>query len=147
MTTGSEPAERPRQRVLPAPTWESDAFWKGGFDGQLLIHSCRRCGRFFHPPAAACWRCRSTDVGPRPASGLAVVAAVSVNEHQWHPGFEPPYAVAIVELDDEPDVRLTTNIVGCAPGDVRIGMSVTVCFEDWDDVSIPVFRPLEEGRR
>ncbi|MCY3963381.1 MAG: OB-fold domain-containing protein [bacterium] len=144
-TADSEPAGRPAQRVLPAPSWESAPFWKGGFDGQLLICSCQRCHRFFHPPAAACWRCRSTDVAPRPVSGLATVAAVTVNAHQWLPGFEPPYAVAIVELDDEPDVRLTTNVLGCAPDDVHIGMRVKVCFEDWDDVSIPVFRPIDEG--
>ena len=70
------------------------------------------------------------------------MAAVSVNVHRWLPGFDPPYAVAIVELDEESDVRLTTNIVGCDPWDVHIGMHVEVIFEEWDDVWIPVFVPV-----
>lgn len=133
---------RPAQRPLPETTWESEAFWHGGADGALLIHRCRSCGRFFHPPAPACFRCRSTEVGPEPVSGLATVSAVSVNVHAWLPGFPPPYAVAIVELDDEPGVRLTTNIVDCDPEEVHIGMRVAVQFEQWDDVWIPVFGPV-----
>jgi uncharacterized OB-fold protein len=131
---------RPEARILPEPTWESRAFWEGGATGKLMIYRCHSCGRFFHPPAPACFRCRSTDVGPEAVSGRATVAAVSVNVHQWIPGFPPPYAVAIVELDEEPDVRLTTNVMGCDPADVQIGMPVEVQFEHWDDVWIPVFR-------
>jgi len=70
------------------------------------------------------------------------VAAVSVNVHQWLPGFAPPYAVAIVELDDDRTVRLTTNVVDCDPWDVHIGMAVAVRFEEWDDSWIPVFVPV-----
>lgn len=62
--------------------------------------------------------------------------------HQWLPGFPPPYAVAIVELDEEPSVRLTTNVVGCDPAEVHIGMHVAVMFEQWDDVWIPLFAPV-----
>lgn len=128
--------------MLPDPSWESRAFWEGGASGELLIHRCRSCGKFFHPPAPACFRCRSIEVRPEPVSGRATVAAVSVNVHQWLPGFPPPYAVAIVELSDQPDVRLTTNVVGCDPEAVHIGMEVQVIFEAWDGVWIPVFRPV-----
>lgn len=134
--------QRPEVRILPDPTWESREFWVGGEDGALLIHRCRSCGRYFHPPAPACFRCRSMDVGPEPVSGHARVAAFSINVHQWLPGFTPPYVVAIVELDEEPDVRLTTNIVDCDVDSVHIGMAVTVMFERWDDVWIPVFGPV-----
>jgi uncharacterized OB-fold protein len=81
-------------------------------------------------------------------SGNATVAAYTVNRQAWIPGFEPPYVVAIVELDDEPDVRLVTNVVGVAIEEVHVGMAVEVFFEDWtppsseDDgrVWIPLFR-------
>lgn len=140
MTTGYV---RPESRILPDATWESQDFWRGGERGELLIHRCANCHRFFHPPSPACFRCRSTDVAPTPVSGRATVAAVSVNVHQWLPGFPPPYAVVIVELEDEPDVRLTTNVVGCDPYDVTIGMEVEVLFEQWDDVWVPLFAPVE----
>ena len=133
---------RPSQRVLPETTWESQAFWTGGANDQLLIFRCNDCSHFFHPPTPACFRCRSMNVAPAPVSGLATVAAFSINVHQWLPGFPPPYVVAIVELDDEPDVRLTTNVMDCDVQAVHIGMRVEVLFEQWDDVWIPVFRPV-----
>ena len=39
-----------------------------------------------------------------------------------------------VTLDEQPDVRLTTNLVDIEPDDVRIGMPVEVVFEDHDPV-------------
>lgn len=48
--------------------------------------------------------------------------------------------LAYVELDE--GVRLLTNIVGCAPTDVRIGMPVEVVFEDVTPlIALPKFRP------
>ena len=138
---------RPEFRTLPAPSMESAAFWTGGAEGQLLIHHCDSCGKLFHPPAPACFRCRSTDVGPRPVSGRATVAAFTINRHMWFPGFPPPYVVAYVELVEQPDVRLTTNILGCPVEDVHIGQAVEVRFEHWDDVWIPVFVPAPGGAR
>ncbi|MHB2024876.1 MAG: Zn-ribbon domain-containing OB-fold protein [Mycobacteriales bacterium] len=132
----------PAFRLLPEVTIESAAFWTGGAKGELLIHRCRSCGRWFHPPVGACFRCRSRDVGPEPASGRATVAAFTVNHHQWFEGFPPPYVIAIVELAEEADVRLTTNIVDCAAEDVRVGMPVEVVFEEREDVWLPLFRPV-----
>jgi uncharacterized OB-fold protein len=65
-----------------------------------------------------------------------------VNHHQWFDGFPPPYVIAIVELDDEPDVRLTTQIVDCPIERVHVGMEVEVVFEQWEDVWLPLFRPV-----
>ena len=134
---------RPDYRLLPDPTPASRPFWTGGAERQLLIHRCRRCRRFFHPPAPACFRCRSVDVAAEPVSGFATVAAFTINRHTWFPGFPPPYVVAIVELDEDPSVRLTTNIVGCEVDEVHVGRRVEVEFEQWDDVWIPIFRPVD----
>jgi uncharacterized protein len=81
-------------------------------------------------------------------SGRASVVTYTVNRQPWIPGFDPPYIVAIVELADEPDVRLTTNIVGVPIDDMRIGLEVEVFFEEWptgddgDPVWVPLFRPV-----
>jgi hypothetical protein len=90
----------------------------------------------------ACWRCRSRNVAPETASGRATVAAYTINHHPWLPGFPPPYIVAIVELQDSPDVRLTTNIVECDIEDVHVGMPVEVTFEQREDVWLPLFKPV-----
>lgn len=143
--------QRPQLRLAPTPTPESRAFWTGGQRGELLINRCRGCGHFFHPPGPACWRCCSTDVAPEPVSGRATVAAFTINRQPWIPGFEPPYVVAIVELADEPDVRLISNVVDVPVEEVRVGLAVEVFFEDWTAVSgkedsrvwIPLFRPVQ----
>ncbi|WP_319433798.1 Zn-ribbon domain-containing OB-fold protein [Mycobacterium sp. RTGN5] len=142
--------QRPDLRLAPSPTAESAAFWTGGRDGDLLISRCHACGQFFHPPGPACWRCRSFDVAPEKVSGRATVAAFTVDRQPWIPGFEPPYIVAIVEIAEQPDVRLTTNVVDVEPDDMRIGLEVEVFFEDWTGLSggedtrvwIPLFRPV-----
>lgn len=152
MTADTE-YQRPQLRLAPSPTAESQAFWTGGRHGELLINRCHACGHFFHPPGPACWRCRSMDVAPEPVSGKATVAAYTVNRQNWIPGFEPPYVVAIVELDDEPDVRLITNVVSVPVEGVRVGMPVEVFFEDWTALSgeensriwIPLFRPAQSA--
>jgi uncharacterized protein len=133
----------PELRVLPEPSMESKAFWTGGEQGQLLIYRCRACTRFFHPPAPVCFRCRSTEVGAEAVSGRATVATYSVNVHPWYPSFPPPYIVAIVEIEEDPGVRLTTNIVGCSLEAIHVGLAVEVLFEHCEDVWIPLFKPRD----
>lgn len=129
------------QRPLPAVTPWNAHFWQGGEHDRLQLNRCQACETWLHPPSPACTACGSTDVGVDAVSGKATVAAFTVNHQQWFPGFDPPYVVAIVELDDDPTIRLTTNIVNCAIDDVAIGQRVEVCFEHHDDVWIPVFEP------
>lgn len=148
MTMADHGYRRPDLRLAPSPTAESRAFWAGGEQGQLLISKCRACQHFFHPPGPVCWRCHSIDVAPQPVSGRATVAAYTVNRQPWIPGLEPPYIVAMVELDDEPDVRLVTNVVDVTPEDMCVGLAVEVFFESWTDFSgddgtrvwLPLFR-------
>ena len=132
----------PAFRLLPEVTPETEPFWTGGESGELRIYRCRSCRHWFHPPTPACFHCRSREVGPEVASGRGTVAAYTVNQHPWFDGFPPPYVVAIVELDDEPGVRVTTNIVDCAIEDVVVGMPVEVVFEHREDVWLPLFRPV-----
>jgi uncharacterized protein len=138
----SETYQRPQTRLAPTPDAETEAFWTGGQRGELMISRCHDCGRFFHPPGPACWRCRSRDVAPEKVSGRAKVAAYTVNHQPWIPGFDPPYVVAMVELADEPDVRLVTNIVDIPADEVHVGLEVEVFFEEWNPVWVPLFRPV-----
>ena len=133
-------AERPF-RVLPAVTEENEHFWRGGADGELRFLRCTGCGWWLHPPAPICPTCLGRDLVVEAASGKAKVHAYTVNVQPWIPGFDPPYGVAIVELAEQAGLRLTTNIVGCEPGEVRTGLPVRVHFEEYDDVWLPLFEP------
>ncbi len=132
---------QPVIRTLPALDEDNQFFWTSGADGRLRFRRCNTCGRLQHPPTGACLECRGFEFDVVPVSGRAEVAGVTVNEHQWFPGFPTPYAVAVVAIEEDPRIRLTTNIVECAPYDVVVGMKVEVVFEANDDVWIPLFRP------
>ena len=76
------------------------------------------------------------------ASGRATVYSFTVTHQNQAPGFreELPYVLALVELEEGP--RLMTNVVDCAPAEVRIGMPVEVVFEDCTpEITLPKFRP------
>jgi uncharacterized OB-fold protein len=132
-------------RILPHVTDSNRHFWTSGADGQLRFLSCEDCGYLIHPPAPICPRDLSKKLSPRAVSGDATVATFTINHQPWMPGPDLPYVVAIVEIDEQPSVRLTTNIVNCSPDDVYIGMRVHVVFEhrrDRDqDIWIPLFEP------
>jgi uncharacterized OB-fold protein len=131
----------PPFRVLPRVTPDTEHFWTGGAAGELRFLRCRACRHWIHPPVPICPACLARDLDVEAVSGRGVVHAYTVNRHAWIPGFDPPYAVAIVELPEQVGLRLTTNVVGCPPEDVRIGMAVRVVFEERDGVWLPLFEP------
>jgi acetyl-CoA acetyltransferase/uncharacterized OB-fold protein len=132
---------RPLPELTPANQW----FWTGGADGILRVQGCDDCGTLVHPPTPICPTCRSRAWSPTPVSGRATVAAFTVNRQQWLPGFEPPYVIAVVALEEDPTVRLTTNLPVTAEdvesGAVGIGSEVEVYFEHHGEVALPLFAP------
>jgi uncharacterized OB-fold protein len=145
MDLSAEIAAIPR-RNLPALNERNRFFWQAGEQGVLRFCRCGACGHYIHPAAPVCSQCRSRDVSPQPVSGRATVATYTINRQVWEPGLEAPYIVAIVELEEQAGLRLTTNIVGCPIGDVHIGMPVRVLFEHREDVWLPLFRPTPGPR-
>jgi len=130
-------------RVLPRVTPQNQHFWRGGAEGELRFLRCGPCGSYVHPPAPVCGNCLSKDLAPAAVSGRATVATFTLNHQPWVPSADHPYVIAIVEIEEQPDVRLMTNIVGCPPEAVHIGMAVAVEFEEHEDVWIPVFAPVD----
>jgi acetyl-CoA acetyltransferase/uncharacterized OB-fold protein len=128
---------RPIPELTPANEW----FWRSGADGSLRIQGCDDCGTLVHPPTPICPNCRSRSHKPTQVSGRATVVGFTVNSQPWLPGFDPPYVIANVALEEDPRVHLTTNIVGCEPADVVIGLEVAVRFEQQEDVWLPLFEP------
>ena len=135
----------PPFRVQPVLDDENRFFWTSGADGRLRFLRCQGCGYFLHPPSPRCPRCGSRNLAPEPVSGRAEVFSYTVNDQPWDGGTEP-YAIALVTFPEQDDLRLTTNIVGCDPDEVRIGMPVQVTFEQHDQVWFPLFEPVAEHR-
>jgi uncharacterized OB-fold protein len=118
-------------------------FWTGGAEGELRFLRCQDCGHYLHPPKPRCPVCYGERIEPEAVSGDATVASFTINFQSWLPDMEVPFVVAIVEFPEQPSMRLTTNIIGCVPEDVRVGLPVHVVFEEHEDVWIPFFQPLE----
>jgi uncharacterized OB-fold protein len=127
-------------RSLPRLDRDNRAFWTGGEHGDLLIHRCKDCGTFVHPPRPVCRACLSENVSPEKVSGTGVVDTFTVNYQKWHPNMEVPFVIARIALDGVDGVYLTSNVLGCDPEDVDVGDKVVVSFEHHEDVYIPVFQ-------
>ena len=131
-------------RLLPAIGPENEHFWRRGERGELCFLRCADCQTYIHPPAPLCPGCLSRNIAPEAVSGRATVHTYTVNHQPWIPGFDPPYVVAIVDIEEQEGLRLTTNLVGCELDEVRIGMAVQVCFEEREDgIFVPLFEPAE----
>lgn len=132
-------------QILPELTDENAAFWQSGEDGILRIMRCNDCAFYIHPPSGFCVKCHSRNVSPHAVSGKGRIASFTVNYQKWLPGLKTPYAVAIVELAEQKDLRFVTNIVGCDLETITINMSVNVKFFNHEDVWLPLFTPIVPG--
>lgn len=127
-------------RKLPELTPETSFFWTSGEDGVLRIQRCGDCRRYQHPPFPRCTACGSEAVAPAAVSGRGRVATYTVNHEAWYPGLPVPFVYAAVELAEQAQLYVLSNI-DVPPAEARIGLPVSVYFEQDDDVWLPLFRP------
>jgi hypothetical protein len=126
----------------PAADWETRGYWEGAARGELVLQRCRACGGVQHRPRALCAACLGGALEHFVASGRGTVHTFTVTHQNQAPGFRDacPYVLAWVELEEGP--RLLTNVVGCGPGALRIGLPVRVEFAASEgEYPVPVFRP------
>lgn len=132
---------------MEPPTSEvTEPFWQATRSKRFLLQWCRTCEEPVFYPREACPRCWGTELEWRPASGDGRVYAVSVQHRPAMPlpAFtQGPYAVALIELAEGP--RVMSNVVGCPPDDVIVGMAVTLAWEGLTDGrNLPQFEPSRQ---
>jgi uncharacterized OB-fold protein len=130
-------------RPVPRPSAVSAPYWEAARRHELAIQRCASCQRHVFYPRLNCPACGSQKLDWVTASGRGTVYTYTIARRPTHPAFagRTPYVIAIVELEEGP--RMTTNIVGCDPDSVHIGMPVEAAFEDLSpDSTLPVFRPV-----
>ena len=127
-------------RIRP-PLGHDNAWWWQGIDrGELLIQRCSGCGELRHPPRPMCGKCQSTEWTSIAAAGPGSVYSFVVMHHPKFPGYDYPIVCALIELAE--GTRILSNVVGCEPGAVHIGMRVELRIEKVDDeLSLPLFWP------
>lgn len=135
------------QHPLPNASWETRGYWEGAGRGEIVLQRCRSCGTVQHKPRGVCATCLSGDIEHFAASGQGTIYTFTVTNQNMAKGFAEacPYVMAYVTLDEGP--RVLTNIVGCDPDTVIIGMKVTADFatqerDDGEAFAVPRFTPV-----
>jgi uncharacterized OB-fold protein len=133
---------------LPEVSDLTRPFWDGAANHELRIMRCQACGFYVHPPRPICRRCLSTEMDAERVSGRGTLYSYSVAVTAYHPYWSDkvPYVLAIVELDEQPGLGVTTNIVDCPEDVLRVGLPVEVSFVDAaPGLTLPVFHPTFEA--
>jgi uncharacterized protein len=135
-------------KPLPEITADKKPYWEAAKRHELLLMKCSNCGHFRQPLYAGdsfmCPNCNTT----RPpewvkSAGRGKIITWTVIHRAFHPAFagEVPYIVAIATLDE--GVRMTANLRGVKPEDVKSEMEVEVFFEELtQDIKLAQFRPV-----
>jgi uncharacterized OB-fold protein len=132
------------RRPRPEPDATTAFYWEAASRGKLVLQRCRSCGKLQFPPDVCCVHCQAEAFDHAEVSGRGTIFSFAIVDRPLHAGFVDviPYVVALVELDDQPGLRLLTNIVEVPAGvDLECGMGVEVVFEERGGVVLPQFRP------
>lgn len=133
-------------KPAPQATPETEPFWAGTAAGELRLQRCGPCDAHYFPPRPFCPTCLSDDVVWETLSGRGTLHSYVIN-HRAAPGFEPPYAIAVVQLDEGP--RMMSNIVDCeqTPEALELDMALEVTFEQRGEMAVPMWRPASSAGR
>jgi len=123
----------PPANLVPfAPDACTAEFWDAAANRRLVVPRCVECLTYRFPPTPVCPRCRSGDTTFDELTGRGSIYTFTIARHAPLPALRGtvPYAIAVIELDDAPGIRIVGNVVGCAVNDIEIDAPVEV---SWDD--------------
>lgn len=130
------------QRLLPVVDEHTAPFWEATARHALVLARCSSCNEFSHPPESICPRCLSTDprFTFRPAGETGTVRSWTVVRQSFLPGFEVPFVLVDVELDEQRELRMIGRLLDGQHAQLRLGAPVRLAFEDLtDDIAVPAF--------
>jgi uncharacterized OB-fold protein len=138
--------------LLPLPDDDSAPFWQACAKEELRIQRCTSCQRLRMPPRPMCPWCRSWDFEWSEMSGRGRVWSFVIAHPPLLPRYAEvaPYNVAVIELEEDPTIRLVGGIVRSPDspvGDVDpttlvIGQPVRVVFgADRGGIRLPMWMP------
>ena len=136
----TRPAGPPPAKPVPSPNDATAPFWSGCAQGVMRLRHCAACGKVSAPTRAVC-ACGNAELGWKDCSGRGTVFSYTVVHRAPDPAFraDVPYVIAVVELEE--GARLMSNVIGCPPAEVRIGMKVSAVYETVaENVGVPKFR-------
>ena len=129
---------------IPVPDLDSAAFWEGLRLHRMVIMRCDECAYWIHPPIAGCPRCQSLALTAVEVCGQGTIYSFTLVNREFAPGIAPPYVAAYVDLDEQPSLRVLTNIVNARLSEIEIGMPVRAVYHDIGDSTLLYFEPAGE---
>jgi uncharacterized OB-fold protein len=131
-------------RTLPSlHELDTRPFWEATKQHELRYQVCNACNGVVFYTRRHCPHCMSFDLRWETSKGDGAVYSFTIVRQIGHPFFREraPYVVALVDLDE--GFRLLTHVMveKDAVDSVSIGQRVRLTWEDYDEVSLPVFEP------
>ena len=120
-------------RQSPVPDELDKPFYDAANDGKLVIQFCGACARWQFPPEPACAHCGSAEnLSWREIAGRGTIYSYGVVYDSPVAVLQPdqPYNVAVITLDQAPEIKMLSHLPGTKPGDVRIGAAVRLMFQE-----------------
>jgi uncharacterized OB-fold protein len=129
-------------RPVPVPDETSAEYWEAAARHVLKLARCGHCGKFSHPPDLICPQCHNPDpaFSFEEVSGQGKVRTWTIVHSSFLNGFDVPFMLVDVQLDDQPTVRMIGRLLDGPDAPVKMGAPVTLGFEDIaPGVSLPAF--------
>ena len=134
----------------PRQTPDTEGFWAATAQGRLTLAHCPECSRYTHPPVELCPRC-ATPLSFEPVTGRGTLFSYIVVHRAIAPGYQdkPGHVIGLVELEDQPGLRLTTQLAGVTADTAHIGMPLRAEIVPLagGESRVPVFAPARDAER
>jgi uncharacterized protein len=127
----------------PIPEYGTEAYWEACNQERLVMQRCTACHKFRWHPAPICIHCQAEGFAWAPLSGRGRVYTWTVITHPIHPAAfaKVPYVVVEVELDEQPGLRMLSNLIDVDPDKITFNAPVTLGFVTHPvGQKLPVFR-------
>ena len=118
--------------IPPVPDEVSKPFWDACNERRLIVQNCTTCNKLQYPPRAQCRQCGSADhLEWRQVSGrgkihdYAVMHDCRIRVLQA----DQPFNLGIVELDEDPGIKMYSHLRGVPVDELPVGAKVQVEFE------------------
>ena len=119
----------------PSPVSDevSKPFWDACNDGRLVVQNCTTCNRLQHPPQKTCAECGSEhNLEFREMSGHGKIHGYCVSHDSRVMMLQAiqPFNLAVIELDDDPAIKMLSHLPGTPTDEIPVGATVQVEFEE-----------------
>ena len=118
-------------KSVPVPMELSKPFWDACDQQRLVMQNCSVCNRMQYPPEPTCRQCGSSErLEWRPVSGRGKIHGYCVMYQSRIKLLQAgqPFNIVVIELEEDPAIKLLSHLPGRAADDVPVGAPVEAIF-------------------